>query len=235
MRQTKQKKSKKVLSDKKKTKRRRQQKGGYPFGIVPVVIQDKNNHFVDFQVDSNAIDRGLYAQKHHYFPLMRRAKMTNDFEFQNVYDKTYNFFHQEPKDIKIRTVKIAANTEEDIEKMKVLNKVVRSLKNPSGTSDLKLSEYENTLLEQMGLDELGVKDLLMKKEAEKKEIEKTTDQMLLEEREKNKMLEEKLSHFLRIYGPIEDDSSLEFDPAKFASLEKKEISATAKVDAETVV
>jgi hypothetical protein len=218
MRQTKQKKRKKILSDKKKTKRR-QQNGGFPFGIVPVVIQDKDSHFVDFQVDSNTIDRGLYAQKHHYFPLMRRAKMPGDFEFQNVYDKTYNFFHQEPKDIKIRTVKIAANTDEDIAKMKVLNKVVRSLKKQS--TALKLSEYEKTVLEEMGLDELGVKDLLLKKESEKRETEKNTDQMLIEESDKNRILEEKLSQFLRKYGPIEDESSLQFDPTKFSSIEKE--------------
>jgi hypothetical protein len=226
MRQTKQKKRKLILSDKKKTRRRQQQKGGFPFGIAPVVVQDKNNHFMDFQVDSNTIDRGLYAKKHHYFPLMRRAKMPGDFDFKNVYDKTYNFFHREPKKLKIKTVKIAANTDEDIEKMKVLNKIVRHLrKNQDVVGGMKLSEYEKTLLSEMGLDELGVKEMLLKKEGEKKETAKDIDQMYLEESEKNRLLEAKLSQFVRMYGAIEDESSLEFDPDKFSSLDEMKLEA----------
>lgn len=220
MSQTKQKKRKSILSDRKKTRRRRrQQKGGFPFGIVPVVIQDKNNHFLDFQVDSNTIDRGLYAKKHHYFPLMRRAKMPNDFDFKNVHDKTYNFFHQEPKKFKIKTVKIAANTDEDIEKMKVLNKIVRHMrKNEDVVGGINLSQYEKTLLNEMGLDELGVKELLLKKEAEKREVVKDINQMYVDESDKNRLLESKLSQYVRMYGPIEDESSLEFDPENFSSL-----------------
>ena len=228
MRQTtKQKKRKILLSDKKKTRRRRQQqKGGFPFGIVPVVVQDKDNNFVDFQVESNTIDRGLYAKKHHYFPLMRRAKTPNDFDFRNVYDKTYNFFHREPKNFRIKTVKIAANTDEDIQKIKVLNKVVRYLRKKqqqqgmrggsNGSSELVLTEKERELLQEMGLDELAVQERLEKKEEEN--VDPVETQKVESERQED--LKKTLRGLKMIYGELPDDgNSLVFDPSDFSSLQ----------------
>jgi hypothetical protein len=111
-------------------------KGGFPFGIVPTVVYNDNNNFIDF-VAEDRVDLNAYAETNNVYP--RRSSSYSDFNFGNVYDKTYDFFHQDPSEnIKFKKVKIAINTDDDVEKINVLNKMIRNYNNITNIKERQL-------------------------------------------------------------------------------------------------
>ncbi len=105
-----------LSSTKKKTKKARQ-RGGFPFGFNPIL---KDNIEV---VIEDGLDKRAYAQRNKVLPTGHGDWFS--FDFNNIYDNTYNFFNRTPVKKMVKTVKIALNTKADVKKIKLLNKMIR--------------------------------------------------------------------------------------------------------------
>jgi septal ring factor EnvC (AmiA/AmiB activator) len=103
-------------ASKKKTKKTIQ-RGGFPFGFNPIL---KDNVEI---VIKDGLDKGAYAQRNKVLPTGHGDWFS--FDFNNIYDNTYNFFNQTPIENPVKTVKIALNTETDVKKINLLNKIIR--------------------------------------------------------------------------------------------------------------
>ena len=109
-----------------KTKRRKK-KGGTPFGIIPVVTyNDGDDRLVEVAVQ-NKVDNTAYVDRNRVYPVDNDTSSL--FDYNNIYDKTISFFTRPDSKISdplvTRTVKIGINSEKDMEKIAVLNKMIR--------------------------------------------------------------------------------------------------------------
>jgi hypothetical protein len=109
-----------------KTKRRKK-KGGTPFGIIPVVTyNDGDDRLVEVAVQ-NKVDNTAYVDRNRVSPVDNDTSSL--FDYNNIYDKTISFFTRPDSKISdplvTRTVKIGINSEKDMEKIAVLNKMIR--------------------------------------------------------------------------------------------------------------
>ena len=110
-------KKKPISSSSKKKTKKTIQRGGFPFGFNPIL---KDNVEV---VIEDGLDKRAYAQRNKVLPTGHGDWFS--FDFNNIYDNTYNFFNQTPIENPVKTVKIALNTEADVKKINLLNKMIR--------------------------------------------------------------------------------------------------------------
>ena len=106
-----------------KTKKR----GGTAFGIVPITTYNDKNEMIEFVVQDQ-LDNAAYVARNRVYPTNTFSKWF-DFDYNNVYDKTYNFFNMKPIVTNNRAMKIGINTESDMQKIDVLNKIIRKYNN----------------------------------------------------------------------------------------------------------
>jgi hypothetical protein len=147
----------------KNNKTKRKKKGGSPFGIIPVVTYNEgDNRLVEVTVQ-NKLDTNAYADRNRVYPVV--ADSSSLFDYNNIYDKTIGFFTRpdlESSDQPVtRTVKIGINSEKDMEKIAVLNKMIRRYNLLSGLNRRKKGMVgggigDNDLLQSLNFREAEI-------------------------------------------------------------------------------
>jgi colicin import membrane protein len=108
-------------------KTKRKMKGGNPYGNIPVMAYSDNYGSVDV-VFEDRLDNLAYADRNRIYPVFENKNL---FDFNNVYEKTLNFFTMPdeaapPRETSMLTAKLAVNKPPDIKMLQVLNKMIKN-------------------------------------------------------------------------------------------------------------
>ena len=136
---------------------------GTPFGVIPVVTYNEgDNRLVEVTVQ-NKLDKNAYGDRNRIDPVVNDS--SSMFDYNNIYDKTIGFFTRPDSKISdqpvTRTVKIGINSEKDMEKIAVLNKMIRRYNLLSGLNRRKKGMVgggtgDNDLLQSLNLREAEI-------------------------------------------------------------------------------
>ena len=132
-----------------KTKKTKQ-KGGFPFGFSPIMTYNDDNRMIDFVIQ-DGVDKTAYAQRNNVYPTLPSMDSFG-FDFKNVYDKTYNFFNETPRENRVKSIKIGINTDDDIRKINVLNKIIQVYNNQNNIFERQQRRQLGDKAQQFGGD-----------------------------------------------------------------------------------
>jgi hypothetical protein len=213
-------------------KTKRKMKGGNPYGNIPVIAYSDNYGSVDV-VFEDRLDNLAYADRNRIYPVFENKKL---FDFNNVYEKTLNFFTMPdeaapPRETSMLTAKLAVNKPPDIKMLQVLNKMIKNY-NSMNNMIIRKQKFNGNLIVGGGATKpLFDKDALIKSlpQGEEREIavrllekeifqkavnpEKYPNIVKKEESldRENKILENRLNMLLQHGTPLDEKPSSEIE------------------------